>query len=129
VPIAYVVAVIVSALVIATGLFGAPSDVVDTGYFAGMVFTFTLYVGGFSFLPALLAAVVAEIFRIRSILYDIVVGGALGFAAQQFTGFAAFEPQGQMLVVLLGAGFAGGLVYWLIAGRLAGIGDPSPQQE
>lgn len=121
-PVAYVAAVIVAALVVAVGLLGAPSDEIDTGYFAGLAVTLTLAVGSYSFLPALIAIAVAEVFRIRWILYDIAVGGALGFAAQQFTAFAAVEPVERVLVILLAAGFAGGLVYWLIAGRLAGIG-------
>jgi hypothetical protein len=124
-PIAYVVSIIVAALVIAIGLYGALPDAGDPaglGFFFGLMISLILNVGALSFLPALVAVAVAEIFRIRSILYFLAIGGALGLAADQLTGFAMVEPRSQMLVVLLAGGFTGGLVYWLIAGRLAGIG-------
>jgi hypothetical protein len=126
VPFAYVLAVVAAAAVIAIGLLGAPSDGIDTGYFAGAVATLIFYVGGFSFLPTVIAIAVAEIFRLRTIIFYVAVGGALGLAAHQLTGFSAFEPRGQILVVLLGGGFAGGLIYWLTAGRLAGVGAVGP---
>jgi hypothetical protein len=128
-PLAWVAAVIVAAAVIAAGVFGPPLDPATTGFYAGTVISLSVYAGTFSFLPAMIAIAVAEIFRLRSILFYVVVGGGLGLTAHQLSGFAAaFEPQNQMLVILLAGGFAGGLTYWLIAGRLAGVSvDSAPR--
>ena len=74
-------------------------------------------------MPALLVIIIGEVARIRSWVYYIV-GGALALLALpllarsgQYTGELAHI--GAVWQVLATAGFAGGLVYWMIAGRSA----------
>ena len=67
----------------------------------------------------------AEIRRIRNWLYYVVGGGLCGAA-----GMALWEPGRfgqQEIAIVMAAGFAAGFVYWLIAGRGAGLTrDPVP---
>ncbi len=80
-------------------------------------------VAGLSIIPALLVIFVGEIGRIRSLLYYVAGGGAALAAVpllghlQQSGAFAM--PEHVVWQVFATAGFAGGLVYWLIAGRNA----------
>lgn len=76
-------------------------------------------------LPALLVVIVGEVARIRSVLY-YVLGGGLALAMFPLLariGPALTQPGSSVPVrawaVLSTAGFAGGLVYWLVAGRRA----------
>jgi hypothetical protein len=78
---------------------------------------------GVTLLPACLIILAGEVARIRSVLYYIIGGGVsvvaiplmarLGPSAAS-SGAAIFSWQ-----VFATAGFVGGLVYWLIAGRRA----------
>lgn len=76
-----------------------------------------------SIIPALLVIFVGEIVRIRSVIYYVAGGGAALAAVpllarvQQSGAFAM--PEHTVWQVFATAGFAGGLVYWLIAGRNA----------
>ena len=76
-------------------------------------------------LPALLVVIVGEVARIRSMLY-YVLGGGLAIAVFPLLarlGPTLSEAGGPLPVrawaVLSTAGFAGGLAYWLVAGRRA----------
>jgi hypothetical protein len=78
---------------------------------------------GLSMIPALAVVIVGEVARIRSWLYYLV-GGGLSLALLPYLGAlekgqAATLPAGAMWQVLATAGFAGGLTYWLVAGRSA----------
>lgn len=78
----------------------------------------TEIVAAFTVIPAILFAIIGEVARIRSALY-YVIGGGVSMAvtpllAQGVEGGAAVVWQ-----VFAAAGFAGGFVYWLIAGRSA----------
>lgn len=73
--------------------------------------------------PALLVLIVGEVARIRSVLYYVLGGGlALGLLPL-FARLGAVTDGGNIPVrvwtVSATAGFAGGLVYWLVAGRRA----------
>ena len=73
--------------------------------------------------PALLVVIVGEVARIRSALY-YVAGGGLAMAAMPFLARSAsfdggLAQLGLIWQVFATAGFAGGIVYWLIAGRRA----------
>lgn len=78
---------------------------------------------GLSIVPALLVVFVGEIARVRSGLYYIVGGGAAMAAVPLLARFGetgAFAlPEQVVWQVFATAGFAGGFVYWLIAGRNA----------
>ncbi len=82
-------------------------------------------IAGVALLPALLVIALAEGFRWRSAVLYGALGGVLALAlcyGIDFTGYvgapgAAF---GREREVLAASGIAGGLVYWLFAGRKAG---------
>jgi len=80
-------------------------------------------IAGLTIVPALAVVIVGEVARIRSWLYYMVGGGlALGLlpvlAAYGSPNIASLPPAA-VWQVLATAGFAGGLVYWLVAGRTA----------
>lgn len=76
-----------------------------------------------SLLPAVLLVIVGEVVRIRSLTYYVAgSGGALAalplFMNSAEVGKGLLEA-GALWQVFATAGFAGGLVYWLVAGRSA----------
>ncbi|HML08213.1 MAG TPA: hypothetical protein VK430_08825 [Xanthobacteraceae bacterium] len=76
-------------------------------------------------LPALLVIALAEGFAWRSILVYAALGGVLALALSYGLDFAGYvgEPDSHLArerEVLAASGIAGGLVYWLFAGRRAG---------
>jgi hypothetical protein len=72
----------------------------------------------FTLVSAAVAAVIGEIAHIRSALYYIVSGGVaavvIPFIMSAPTQYQTIAPY---FSVIATAGFAGGLVYWLFAGR------------
>jgi hypothetical protein len=77
------------------------------------------------FLPALLVIALAEGLALRSAVIYGVVGALLALAMAYGLDFAGYiaTPDGDLArnrEVFAAAGIAGGLVYWLIAGRRAG---------
>jgi hypothetical protein len=73
-------------------------------------------------LPALLVVIVGEVARIRGMLYYVVGGGAALAVVPLLSRLQPISaPEVSMVVfqVLAVAGFAGGFVYWLLAGRNA----------
>lgn len=100
----------------------------------------TPIVGFFAFVPAVVGIAVAEIFGLRSIFYFLLAGGLIGAGFKlagpvrqalppdvaRWVGFGietATGTQWSSLVIHpllpIVAGFAGGLGYWLVAGRSA----------
>ena len=78
---------------------------------------------GLTLIPALVVVIVGEIARIRSAIY-YVAGGGLALAAMPM--LARMTESGNVVIpettvwqAFATAGFAGGFVYWLIAGRNA----------
>jgi len=73
--------------------------------------------------PALLLVIVGEAARIRSAVYYIVGGGVALAVVPLLTRFgqptSVLELSPTVWQVLATAGFAGGFVYWLLAGRTA----------
>lgn len=86
--------------------------------------------GGFviaavAFLPTLIAVVLVEGLALRSMVIYGVLGALLALALAYGLDFAGYvvvrdSADGRQHEVLAAAGIAGGLVYWLIAGRRAG---------
>jgi hypothetical protein len=77
------------------------------------------------FLPTLLVIVIAEGFALRSVIVYGVIGAALALAAAYGLDFGGHitAPDGDInreREVFAASGIAGGLVYWLFAGRKAG---------
>jgi hypothetical protein len=77
------------------------------------------------FLPVLLAIALAEGLALRSAVIYGVIGAALALAMAYGLDFAGYitgpdDHLGHNTEVFAAAGIAGGLVYWLFAGRNAG---------
>jgi hypothetical protein len=77
------------------------------------------------FLPVLLAIALAEGLALRSAIIYGVIGAALALAMAYGLDFAGYitasdDHLGHSTEVFAAAGIAGGLVYWLFAGRNAG---------
>jgi hypothetical protein len=114
------------------GLLGAPGasdDPMGRVVFWGAAFIASGFTASLLFLPTLIAVVLAEAFKIRSLLIHACAGIALTLLAYQGIGFAnsgeesidrAPPPVSREFQVAVAAGAAFGLVYWLIAGRRAG---------
>lgn len=73
--------------------------------------------------PALLVVIVGEVARIRSVLFYVLGGGLALALLPLLARFGTTSEGGSLPVrvwtVTATSGFAGGLVYWLIAGRRA----------
>jgi hypothetical protein len=79
-------------------------------------------IGAAAFAPSAIAIAAAEILSFRSVFYFLAVGGGLGIVANHMSvadpsAFATFD---RAELVFPAAGFAGGFIYWLVAGRLSG---------
>jgi hypothetical protein len=74
-------------------------------------------------LPALVAVVAGEVLKLRSWMYYVLAGGAALAVIPLLVGTRNADAQAvagsQYMAIFLTAGFAGGLVYWLLAGRNA----------
>lgn len=156
----YILAVVAAALVLVGGFHAAPvvtyGLLPEAGTVAAAVILST-FIGGFAFVPALVAIAIGEVARWRGPIYWVVAGGAIAFVARAL-GYAPRFPEpptieasagaardallqaalgaarpvelalaalpggglGKGEAAILAAGFAGGLVYWLVAGRRAG---------
>lgn len=77
----------------------------------------------YTLLPALLVVIVGEVGRLRSALYYVAAGGAalavVPFLTRLDQPARALELAPAVWQVLATAGFAGGFVYWVLAGRNA----------
>lgn len=92
------------------------------------IFTVSAFVAAFSFVPAVVAILVTEAFGLRSVLIFALAGGLVGLFCGYSLGFLDPLPRidfnmplGTNIELLAAAGIAAGLVYWLIAGRSAGL--------
>ena len=74
-------------------------------------------------LPALIAAVAGEVMRVRSWLYYVLAGGlslaATPILAAPETAELSSILASHTMTIFATAGFAGGLLYWLLAGARA----------
>ncbi len=88
--------------------------------------------GSLAFLPWTLLVLVTEIFSIRSFVVHVGAGGVLGLMGtvrldrmqeRLAENDAAFAADATLVVA---AGFVAGFVYWLVAGRMAGLKPLGP---
>lgn len=84
---------------------------------------FIIFIVGF--LPTLLVIVITEGFALRSIVVYGVIGAALALVMAFGFDFAGYRAPADIDIarereVFAAAGIAGGMVYWLFAGRRAG---------
>jgi len=98
------------------------------------IFTISAFVAAFSFVPAVIAILVTETFGLRSVVLHAVAGGLIGLFCGYTLGFIEPLPRldfnfplGTNFELLAAAGIAAGLVYWLIAGRSAGLWREGPE--
>nr|PZN86132.1 MAG: hypothetical protein DIU57_05145 [Pseudomonadota bacterium] len=131
VPIAFIISGLISLFVLVTlglerithAFHDAPMDEPDTVLaFFDLLTQGAILASGLTILPAFLVVVIGEVARIRSAVYYILGGGlglvAMPFLAQVGTAGMAW-PSPAVWQVFATAGFAGGFVYWLLAGRRA----------
>lgn len=131
VPIGFALAVVTALLVafslglekLAHAMHGTPAGIETVDAYATLALDGLALLAGLSIVPALLVVIVGEIARIRSWLYYVVGGGCSLGMLPLLTGLtergATDLPPAALWHVLATAGFAGGLVYWLVAGRRA----------
>jgi hypothetical protein len=122
---AFLVASMAAALVLVIGmaasgwndLLAGAADTVGLAIVAGFG---AVFISGFALLPVLLIILVAEGFGWRSALFYAAAGLALAL----FFHYGLIDevtPSGfRTREIMAGAGIAGGLVYWALAGRNAG---------
>jgi hypothetical protein len=88
---------------------------------ANLVYGLTLWGAALSIVPALLAIVIGELARIRSLVYWVGAGGLAAVAApvanELATSADVILPAVAILQLMATAGFAAGVVYWTLAGR------------
>ncbi|MDQ2082335.1 hypothetical protein RA307_19265 [Xanthobacteraceae bacterium Astr-EGSB] len=137
VPLGAVVAVCIGTLVVVAAHWGALDALARADPAAQEEWFFALVVAGpvltmlfsmmaaYAFLAAAIGALVAEFFAVRSWIYHALNGGLgawIGWAlmADMRAEYADFaDPK-----ILVAAGLAGGLAYWLVAGWSAGFWKP-----
>lgn len=90
----------------------------------------TVQIGRDAFVPALVVIVLAELRAVRDWLYYAVAGIFTGFLAAAVEGYARGPAPASFsagsLALLGAAGAVAGIVFWLIAGRSAGIRSDPP---
>jgi hypothetical protein len=89
----------------------------------GMVLFASTVAPALTSLPALIAVVAGEVLRVRSWMYYVLGGGVALAAIPLMVGARNADLQAvaasQYLTIFLAAGFAGGFIYWLLAGARA----------
>jgi hypothetical protein len=82
------------------------------------------FISWIALLPAMVVIAIAEAFRLRSVLFYAAAGGIEGFALYHGVGISERMSEGalatRMAEIMTAAGIAGGLCYWVLAGRNAG---------
>lgn len=88
----------------------------------GMLAFFVTVSPVLTLLPAIAVAVAGELARIRSAFYYITAGGLATAVMPLIASYREYEQatySAEYFAILATAGFAGGLVYWLVTGRNA----------
>jgi len=127
--IGYLLACMSAAIVFTLGTFSATDDdllsqIPSVALWALISIEATI-MAALAFLPALLVIALTEGFAWRSVILYGVLGGVLALGLGYGIDFAGYLGGPNSIVtrereVLAAAGIAGGLTYWLIAGRNAG---------
>ncbi|WP_417670240.1 translation initiation factor IF-3 [Roseibium sp.] len=119
----FIAAVLASGVFLAWGLFQASGPSEDPVAFAAMTGTALVtasVLGGYVMVPAFIAIGIAESLSLRSLVYHVGVAGLIAlvlWSADVNTEGTGIRPG---TTIALAAGFLGGFVYWLFAGRSAG---------
>ena len=127
VPIGFVLAIVAAGFTVAVGIFGVNPSSDAGGWIVLFAAWIAAYAGAFAFMPWLIAVVFAEGFGLRSVWYWFAVGAGIGVGGYALTDYFGKTPtDGADVAIHLAAGFVGGFVYWLIAGRSSGEGFVKP---
>lgn len=131
VPLSFLAAAVMAGLVLVTlglerithAIQGKGEDGLDVAGLVELVLEGRLLASGLTLLPAIAVVVIGEVARIRSSVFYIVGGGlalaAIPLLARIGEADGLVLPAAAVWQVLATAGFAGGFVYWLLAGRRA----------
>ena len=132
VPMAFIISALITGLVLfslglerVTHAFHSQSMDETDSVFAvfDLVSQGVILASGITILPAFVIVLVGEVARIRSALYYTIGGGAALAAVPLLAHFSQSAglvlPSPAVWQVFATAGFAGGFVYWLLAGRRA----------
>ncbi|MCV0370618.1 MULTISPECIES: hypothetical protein [Filomicrobium] len=126
VPLSFLIAAMVTMAVLftlglerVTHVMHRYGDVENPDVLFGLMEDGILLVAGATIIPALAVVVIGEVARIRSVIYYVVGGGIALVSIPLFSGFASGFGAADVTLwqVFATAGFAGGFVYWLLAGR------------
>jgi hypothetical protein len=129
---ALLVAMMVAGIALAIGIVvpdrsWLDADPLERVVFFTVSFFATSFIGASAFVPALLLIVVAEIMRLRRLLYYAAAGAVVGLTSYfgsnielRLENTTDVAPVFHPLQLAAAAGIVGGLAYWLLAGRNAG---------
>ena len=129
---ALIVAIMVAGITLAIGIIAPDwpwldSDPFERVAFFVVSFFATSFIGATAFVPALLLIAVAEVMRLRSLLYYAAAGAVVGLTSYfgsnvelRLENTTDVTPVFHPLQLAAAAGIVGGLAYWLLAGRNAG---------
>ena len=108
------------------GAHGPDADPVALFFNTVLIASFAIFfIGTLVAAPAFLAMIVAEIFSLRSWIYHVGAGAA-ATAIPLVLQETGPSQDGFSIMLHLAAGMTGGLVYWLLAGRRAGVATSAP---
>ena len=137
--VALIVASMVAGITLAVGIIAPDwpwldSDPVERVMFFVVSFFATSFIGATAFVPAVLLIIVAEIMRLRRLLYYAAAGAVVGLTSYlgsnvelRLENTTDVSPVFHPLQLAAAAGIIGGLAYWLLAGRNAGRWrEPAP---
>jgi hypothetical protein len=126
------VAMMVAGIALAIGIIlpdrsWLDADPLERVMFFTVSFFATSFIGASAFVPSLLLNIVAEIMRLRSLLYYAAAGAVVGLTSYfgsnvelRLENTTDVAPVFHPLQLAAAAGIVGGLAYWLLAGRRAG---------
>lgn len=132
---AVMVASLAAGIAVAFGIFGPQwhsfsGDPAERVFFWGTAFFASTLTGGLAVLPVAILIVVAEAFKLRSLLVHLAAGAAMLALVYAGSGLAprSYEesidhpppPVSREIELAAAAGAVFGFVYWLVAGRNAG---------
>jgi hypothetical protein len=126
------VAMMVAGIALAIGIIvpdrsWLDADPLERVIFFTVSFFATSFIGASAFVPSLLLIIVAEVMRLRSLLYYAAAGAVVGLTSYfgsnvelRLENTTDVAPVFHPLQLAAAAGIVGGLAYWLLAGRNAG---------
>jgi hypothetical protein len=113
-----------AVLVFATlppGTIEPPFDQFDWFILCWAIITSAAFTTVIAFVPSIIVIIIAEALSLRSLFFYALAGGIGGLLYGLTFPAAAANGFDRTVEITLAAGVAAGLVYWLVAGRTAGL--------